>query len=43
MKKLNKILQLVKLLAMLPIDVSNGRKKKAYRKIKQQMISANLL
>lgn len=43
MRKLLKILELLKLIFLLPFEISNGSKKRAYRKIKQLMISANLL
>ncbi len=43
MRKLLQIGQLIVLFIELPFQISNGHKKKAYKKIKQLMISANLL
>jgi len=43
MKNLLKILELFRLLVLLPFNISNGHKKRAYQKIKKQMISVNLL
>ncbi len=43
MKKLLLILELIRLLILLPFEISNGRKKHAYQKIKRQMMSVNLL
>jgi len=43
MKKLLSILKVLQLLLVLPFSISNGSKKRAYRKIKKLMIQANLL
>lgn len=43
MRKLQQIGQLLLLLVQLPFKISNGQKKHTYKKIKQLMISANLL
>ncbi|WP_408032310.1 hypothetical protein [Tenacibaculum xiamenense] len=43
MKKLLQFFELIRLLILLPFKISNGKKKQAYKKIKQQMISVNLL
>ena len=44
MKKLLQFIELIWLLITLPFGISiNGKKKQAYKKIKQQMISLNLL
>ncbi len=43
MRKLLQILELFRLLIILPLNISNGQKKSAYQKIKRQMKSVNLL
>lgn len=43
MIKLKKFFELLAMLIMLPFNISKGQKKKAYKKIKQQMVSVNLL
>ncbi|MEX6626344.1 hypothetical protein PG913_02295 [Tenacibaculum pacificus] len=43
MKKIIQFLELLWLLIVLPLEVSNGSKKGAYQKIKRQMILVNLL
>ncbi len=43
MRKLLQILELLRLLILLPIKISNGQKKRAYQRIKRQMMSVNLL
>jgi hypothetical protein len=42
MKQVFKILKIITLFLLLPIEISKGSKKKAYMKIKELMISANL-
>lgn len=43
MRKLLQVFELIRLIILLPFKISNGKKKQAYKKIKQQMISVNLL
>lgn len=43
MKKMLQILELFRLLILLPFNITNGHKKRAYQKIKRQMMSVNLL
>lgn len=43
MRKLLQILELLWLLILLPFQLSNGHKKRAYQKIKRVMMAANLL
>lgn len=43
MKKLLQILELFKLLLLLPFNITNGKKVRAYQKIKKQLITINLL
>ena len=43
MRKLLQILELLRLLVILPFSISNGHKKSAYQRIKRQMMSVNLL
>ena len=43
MEKLKKIAALVWLLVKLPFNITNGYKKHAYKEIKSQMVSVNLL
>ena len=43
MRKLLQVGRIVALFIGLPFQISNGNKKRAYKKIKQLMISANLL
>lgn len=43
MRKLLQIGQIMVLFVQLPFEISNGNKKRAYKKIKQLMVSANLL
>jgi hypothetical protein len=43
MRKLLQIGKLILLFIELPFQISNGHKKRAYRKIKELMVSANLL
>ena len=43
MKKLVQVLNVLKLFVLLPYEISKGSKKRAYMRIKQSMLSANLL
>ena len=43
MKKALQVVELFRLIFILPFKIFKGRKKQAYKKIKQQMISVNLL
>jgi len=43
MRKFKQILELIWMLVKLPFQISNGNQKQAYRNIKTQMISVNLL
>ena len=43
MNQFFKIIKIVLLFLLLPIDICRGSKKKAYMRIKKLMISANLL
>lgn len=43
MTKLLQILKIIQLFIFLPIEISRGAKKKAYMRIKQMMVQANLL
>ena len=43
MRKLLQILKIIQLLILLPFEISNGSKKRAYMRIKKIMIAANLL
>ncbi len=43
MKKMLQVFELFRLIILLPFNVTNGRKKRAYQKIKRQLMSVNLL
>lgn len=43
MKKSLQVLVILKLIMLMPFAVLNGNKKRMYRKIKIQMLAANLL
>jgi len=43
MKQIFQIFKIFRLLILLPFEISKGSKKRAYRKIKMLMITANLL
>ncbi|WP_418645889.1 hypothetical protein [Tenacibaculum insulae] len=43
MEKTLQFLNLFKMLVLLPFNVSNGYKKRAYKEIKKQMMLVNLL
>jgi len=43
MTKLLQILKIIQLFLFLPFEISKGSKKKAYQRLKQMMVQANLL
>jgi hypothetical protein len=43
MKKLLQIIKLMQLFVLLPIQIAKGSKKRAYLRIKELMVAANLL
>ena len=43
MKKILQLLKIVQLFLFLPFEISKGSKKRAYMKIKETMVAANLL
>jgi hypothetical protein len=43
MKRILQVFKIVKLLILLPFEISKGSKKRAYMRIKRTMIAANLL
>ncbi len=43
MKKALQFFELLRLLIVLPFKISNGHKKRAYQKVKRQMMLVNLL
>lgn len=43
MKRLLQLLKIFKLFILLPFEISKGSKKKAYIRIKKNMLAANLL
>jgi hypothetical protein len=43
MKRLLQLLKILQLFVLLPFEISKGSKKRAYMRIKQMMVAANLL
>ena len=43
MRKIGKLLEVIKLILLMPFAIANGNKKRIYRKIKSSMVAANLL
>ena len=43
MKKFLQLLRIAQLFILLPFEISKGSKKRAYMKIKEMMVAANLL
>ena len=43
MKRVLQLLKIIQLFIFLPLEISNGSRKKAYVRIKKLMIAANLL
>ncbi|MDX6747414.1 hypothetical protein SHK09_11470 [Polaribacter sp. PL03] len=43
MKRILRLLKIVQLFVLLPFEISNGSKRRAYMRIKKMMIAANIL